>query len=219
MGRKKKITIGQENGHTVISGTAEDLTQTFKDATERIKNKNAIDVRSARLRDQLFCDYKYLFEASGATNKASITSEVPVHEDLVTAYKKLNPHLAVICEEVSPNEIVDIDDIGEYDDKIHEEGSLEHKMSHFVVTGFRLEGEGEREGVVLIGEKRLSTGEWLKLETPKVGWSDDYACVNELRVSIGDVIAEVEEYKDGKRAPEVQQSLFDEEENYAEEGL
>lgn len=189
------------------------------DSKKESPQKKAIEVRSASLKD-IFCNYSYDHTISpNITNRMKCEkSEVPVHTDLVSAFKKLNPHLATICEEVDWTTISDIDSIEDYDDQQHEGNSLEHKISAYGVSAFRLEGENEKEGVVLIGTRILSTGELLKLETPKKLWESDYAFINELRLAIYDVISEVEQYMGGKRAPDQQQSLFEEPE-FAEESL
>lgn len=133
----------------------------------------------------------------------------------------MNIHLALICEEIKAEEINDVDAIADYDKDVHALGSIEHRLSLFAVKSWQLQGEFEKEGVVLVGSKRLTTGDIVKLEAPKRRWKDEYRFINELRVAIYDCIYEVEEYHiNGKRAPERQSSLeFPEEESYVEEDL
>jgi hypothetical protein len=192
-------------------------------------DSSPIEIRSATL-NGLFCaPYTYnLRLGGGMTNKMLCKkSEVPVHEDLPATFRKLNVHLAVKCEVVEPESIRDIDGIAEYDAEIHEEKGVEHKVSHFDVTAWRLEGEGDDEGVVLIGTMALSTGERMKLETPSIEWEGDYPFVNELRMVVVDLQREVLLYALAKKRAPIQQSQIDypetetnhQEPDYAEAGI
>jgi hypothetical protein len=178
-----------------------------------------IIIKAAAIKDS-FCNYTYDQEiAPNTTDTVSRKSGLMVHDDMRAAFLALNPHLAVICEEVDGDEISDIETIEKFDEDTHKEGSLEHKISHFSVSAFKVDGTGENEGVTLIGQKRLKTGEFVKLETPKVKWEDnEYIYVNELRLAIEKCVEEVEAYMKGKCAPRlVQQELFEEEEKFADE--
>lgn len=48
----------------------------------------------------------------------------------------------------------------------------------------------------------------MQLVTPKVKWNGKYQFINELRGAIDKCIDEVEQYHNGKKAPDVQGELF-----------
>lgn len=222
MGRKKKTELSDVNvtvgsGGATLTTTGEKLIARLKAIEENRQEKKPIDIRSATVKDGMFCHYSYDHTvAANTTNDISVKSSVPIHDDMRNAFHKLYAHLAVICEEITVQEIGDIDNLPFGDDH-----PLNIKIGAFTVSSFRLDGKEEKEGVILIGWKRLSTGDLLKLEAPKIKWSAGYHFINELRVAIHDCIAEVEEYMKGKQAPPAQKSLFDAEDegSYAEEDL
>ncbi|OLY92477.1 hypothetical protein SAMN05444008_102407 [Cnuella takakiae] len=184
-------------------------------AAENMKAK-AIEVRGATLKD-LFCNYSYNHKlAPGTVNTVSTKSQVPVHDDLKAAFRKLDAHLAVICEEIPADAISNMDDLLPYDEDVHATGSIEHKVSMFTVNSFRLEGDSDNQSVILVGEKQLTTGDFVKLETPKTHLDSSYPFAHELNIALIDLVGEVEEYMQGKQAPPVQQELFAGEDDYAE---
>jgi len=112
----------------------------------------------------------------------------------------------VICEEIEPKKINDIDDIEDYNPDDHKETSLEFKVSKFFVDSFSITGTGEKEGVSISGSKMLSTGEYVKLSSPKTTWDGDYSFIMELRAVIDDAVLEVENYMNGKSQPKMVQT-------------
>jgi hypothetical protein len=222
MGRKKKtalsdVTVAVGSGDTTVITTGEKLMTRLQQIEDSRQHKKPIEIRSTVIKDGMFCHYSYDHTvAANTTNDISVKSSVPIHDDMRNAFHKLYAHLAVICEEITVQEIGDIDNLPYGDDH-----PLNMKIGAFTVSSFRLDAKDEKEGVILVGFKRLSTGDYLKLEAPKIKWSAGYHFINELRIAIHDCIAEVEEYMNGKQAPPAQKSLFDEaeEESYAEEDL
>lgn len=181
-----------------------------------MQNEN-IKIKSAEIKDELFCTYRHSIEvAKNISNDVTTKSKLPVHDDMKSAFRRLNGHLAVICEEVPASDIKDIDKVlcrpegtspEDYEKSLK---GLDKKLYAFVVTGISFEGTGENEGVVLTGKKKLSTGAWLMLTAPKITWEDNYDFMNELRISADDIKHEVEEYMNGKQAPKIEQGdLFE----------
>ena len=168
--------------------------------------EQSIKINAAALKDD-FCHYSYEI-TSGPTEGDELKRKgsLIVHNDLREAFKKLKPHLAVICEEINASDINDIEDIAEFDDTIHQLGGIEHKVSHFHVGSFSITGTGENESVVLAGTKMLSTGDYVELKSPKTEWEGQYHFINELRVAIDDATTEVERYMNGKSRPKVIQA-------------
>lgn len=219
MGRKKTngVEVSHENGTTTLSGTAEDISNALKNAGEKIeKARKPIEIRGAKIKS-IFCDYSYDHTvAPNTTNSVSVKSEIPAHEDLFKAFKKLVPHLAVICDEVKGDEIKDITLIPDID-------PVSEKLALFSVSSFRLDDYEAKEGVAITGEKRLSIGDSVGLVTPKIRWDNDkYQFVDELRIAVTELLFEVEEYMKGnKQAENPQQELpfTREEESYSEDEL
>jgi len=220
-GRTDGVEISRENGTTTISGTAESITDALKKAAERASEKakrKSIVITAAELVDQMFCNYKYEHSVGPNTvNKVTTKSEVPVHSDLVVAFRNLDAHLAVICEEVNPALIGDINDID------HEPTA--EAVQKFLVTHFIVDGSDDARSIVLKGTKDLSTGESIKLETPKIILDDSYPFATELSSTLQDLLREVEDYMKGTKQAENPQAELpfgdgtEEEEKFAEEEL
>ncbi len=122
------------------------------------------------------------------------------HEDLVLAFSLLRSHLAFICDlpETRDKELHQLDDDVE-------------ALERIKVTGFSIGGNGESEGVTLIGFKRLKGGRLLNLSTPFTKYVDEsgegYEYAAELSYLMNHVTDEVELYIDGKIAPDAQQEM------------
>jgi hypothetical protein len=183
------------------------------DIIEKAARKD-IEIRAAELKDQMFCNFQYKHTVGpNTTNSVSTKSEVPVHHDLVAAFRKLDVHLAVIREEIDANAIPDISDI-------HPNEGINDTINQFTVTQFKLDGTESAMSVVLIGTKQLSTGDAIKLETPKIAIDDSYQFSTELAFTIQECVSEVEQYMQGKQAENPQQELpFDNSDSIVEEGV
>lgn len=192
----------KEKTSTVIN-----MSELSKKAARMIANdeEKLYIITSATVKDD-FCNYSYEI-ASGITegDQLSRKGSLIIHEDLRLAFKALNIHLAVICEEVDHKIIKDVERIEDYDDELHKEGSIEHRVSCFHTSSFSITGTGENEGVILTGLKRLSTGEQVKLTSPQTPWSGNYPFINELKAAIDIAVYEVEEYMNGKSKPKLVQ--------------
>ena len=150
--------------------------------------------------NQLLADYEKHSNEGVEKDEVATRFGGKVHEDLLTAFEDLRIHLASKCEE------------GEYSDFVD---NLD-KLDNFKVTGISLSGDTEHEGVVITGQKRLSTNEVLVLNTPYIKLNPDntnYNHVKELDFAIKAVLSEVSQHiLDGKKAPSNQLSIFNEEE-------
>jgi hypothetical protein len=174
------------------------------------RSEDGIEIKGAVVKDE-FCHYSYEItegkcEGDKVTNRKG--SNI-VHDDMKLAFQALHPHLASICEEVDISPDMDISHIQKFDETVHREGGLEHKISHFTVYGFKLTGGGDNEALILMGEKRLSTGDHIGLTTHKIKWDDTtYHFVADLKAAVNSVILEVEEYMNGKCAPKLEQTAM-----------
>jgi hypothetical protein len=170
----------------------------FDDLLGSNESEQLIKIKSAQLKDE-YCNYSFEQRvALGVVNKFSVKSQVKFHNDLKDAFTKLNAHLAVICEEVAHKDIRDID-TGE--GRIQ---SITEKLEAFTVDAFHY----NNDAVTLIGQKLLSTGECVKLETPEVEMSGNYQFSNELLAAVLVLINEVLMYHNGdKKAPDPQREI------------
>lgn len=55
----------------------------------------------------LTCSYKELLPNNDERTHGGVKCTAPVHEDLVTAFNAFLPHLALICEEITPEQFID----------------------------------------------------------------------------------------------------------------
>lgn len=124
------------------------------------------------------------------------------HPDLLAAFAAFNGHLAIVCEEVQPEEIEDIETLQGINDYVSD------KLQHFLVHSVALEGSINAGGTfVLNGVKILSTAEEVGLLTPKKIFDPEYQFYNELYAAATTLIEEVSLYHYGKAAPPAQQAI------------
>ena len=118
-----------------------------------------------------------------------------VHQDMYDAFKALNVHLAFIDDafKYSGKEVASLDEVN--GDEIAE---------LFTVTGFKISGNEENEGFIIIGEKWVTTGS-IGLESPKISASSNYLFFDQLKEDIEAARTEVELYMNGKAAPKMEQ--------------
>lgn len=219
MGKESTADLGKDSNPIVITvgGNEKTIAHTFKNMIQGAKAESIgnqfIQIKAASLKGD-FCYYTYEFEVqykSGLTSSDKINRQgsLIIHDDMRKCFNRLNAHLAVICEEIPSEDISGIEGLSPYDDEIHRKGGIEHKVSHFYVSSFSISGIGENESVVLSGSKRLSTGDYVELKSPKTAWDGNYIFINELRVAIDDLKNEVELYMNGKSQPQLVQSKMD----------
>jgi hypothetical protein len=178
---RKKLTVSEE----VVEAIFE-------------KEKKPFHVISAQL-DDGYCTFN--LEHLTGVERGEITihkkRKLIAHDDLYKAFAKLNVHLAVI-DDVFKHAGVEITDI----DSLHN-----HDFTWlYTVTGFKIQGKDENEGVVLIGTKMVSGSGRFILESPKVALdkSSSYLWHNELKAAINHARYEVEQYHGGKGTLEEQ---------------
>lgn len=164
----------------------------------------SIEIKSAKLKDKMFLEYSFEETVDNGSNTVTKKSNLPIHEDLALAFKRVIPHFALLCEQRKDSpEIKKLMNAGVF----HED----EITKDFEVTGFTIGGSGDNEGVTLIGKRFLSTGKVLNLNSPFTKWDDEeYKYINDLSEHIETLRTEVFEYYNGKHAPLPQKSMFDE---------
>lgn len=117
------------------------------------------------------------------------------HPDLMGKLRALNVHLGVLSETIEapkslkkyPAELVEM----------------------LTTTAYSIGGKDDDEGIVLTGQKKLSTGKVLIMNTPFIRFDEVeiYRHVEHLRTTLDELEAEVVQYLEGKHAPDPQGEL------------
>ena len=167
-------------------------------------------IKKATLKDSgLYLEYDEIIENEEdgpVINVHKVMGGHKPHQDLTNAFKALHVHLALICEQMSENNgIVSIKKKSS-SEILSSMRTLEMVNQHSV-TGFSIGGEDEHEGVTLIGQRKLTSGDVLNLISPFKKWSSDYKHASDLEVEMQVVLQECLEYLHGKHAPNPQLEL------------
>ncbi|HXR85051.1 MAG TPA: hypothetical protein VN722_12115 [Hanamia sp.] len=160
--------------------------------------KRDYSITEAAIKDD-FCNYSFeVVKGIGIGDKASIKGKAgTIKESLRKAFTKFNVHLAFM-DDVFKNSNIEIEDI----DKLHDD---EH-TSLYSVTGFKINGGDENESIILVGNKYISSGGRITLETPKIFIHEHsgYKWYNELKQAADIARNEVAKYKEGNYIPVVE---------------
>lgn len=119
------------------------------------------------------------------------------HDDMVTKFDKLRPHLALICE---------------YDnaDNYTEENLDESDFDKMFVTQVTITGDNENAGVVLTGFRLLADGSKLNLVTPNLKFEHtEYPFAHELSEAVDELTAEALLCLSLRKRKIVQAEIFD----------
>ena len=149
----------------------------------------------ATLRDG-FCDYAMNIKQGAGVGNHTVKGEGLFKPDLHNAFQRLNVHLAII-DDIFLHAGLDIASVNEADNTTH--------SGLYDVTGIKLKGTEENLSVILVGDKRIVStgGERIQLQSPKILLvpGSIYKWYNELKEAIDIVLAEVNEYHNGKWDP------------------
>jgi len=166
-------------------------------AAADIKNIPARDYKivEAKLRDD-FCDYKYEITAGvGVHNVLGVKAKCGfVRDSLKTSFAEFNIHLAII-DDVFKNSGIEVENL---------ESMAGHELTMlFNVTGFKLKGDDDNLTIALIGNKYVSMGGRMELETDEIAIDElsSYKWKNELKAAAMDAANEVAMYKEGNYTP------------------
>lgn len=177
----------------VIEIDADKLQKLSDLANEKANEEKLIEIRSAALKD-MSCNYTYelLFgKTKGDVMKR--TGAQIIHEDLNNAFSEMDVFLAHIDGAFSSwaNNQTSIQDLEEHED-----------LNNYGVTGFKISGSDENKSVIIGGYKETGYG-IIHFETPKIKLSNTpYLYVEELNDRLKLALNEVEEYMNGKTAPQ-----------------
>lgn len=198
----KQNGIESVEGNTITVNNLDAFTHHLKNVSEKLNRPMVtVQIHKAKLTSMNYMDIEYnetlSFEDDQFTNEGTKKCTWDVHNDLKLLLDKLKPHLALMCEQIEETEMVDL---------WHEHPL----MSKIKVTGYVIGGEGEHEGVTLIGRRQLAHNRVLNLITPFTKWEDEhngYMYSHDVKTIITDLELEVIEYMNGKKAPSLQQKL------------
>lgn len=170
---------------------------------------SSITIKSGTLKGVYSLNYSYEKTIDGDKNDVKVSCNAPIHDDLKRAFYNLIPHLALICEEVLQDDVLQFITNG-FDEVDRDEESDQNKLKQkFNIQSFKVTGSGDSEGVQLSGYKLLSIGKSISISTPKIKWnSDDYQYTSELSEAVEACKIEVNEYLNGKYAPDNQLDMF-----------
>lgn len=118
-----------------------------------------------------------------------------VHPDLVNAFQKLAPHMALLCD------LRESDIIGKGKGKKAIDAIEPEHFSKFEIKSFSIGGDGE--GVTISGNKKLNSAQIFNINTPFQKYEDelsDYQWGSELAEAMERCKYEVQEYLNGKCA-------------------
>lgn len=203
--------IAKVEGNKVLINDTEKFNEHLKNKTAQLNSdfatQNNIKIRKAKIKDGLFLEADYVQELPGHSKKnISMSSTVPVHEDLTNAFVKLNKHLALLCDDLPCRAKT----IADWDTDA---------IVNYTVKGFSIGGNDENEGVTLSGNKEAKHG-IVNLNSPFQKWEgSEYKFMEELNADVEACLYEVEQYLfNGKRAPEKQLEMeFDKDNEVIEE--
>jgi hypothetical protein len=167
---------------------------------------SVITIKSGKVQGGMFLQYSFEEKKDDCTETVTKKSDLPIHEDCLKAYTNLIPHLILLCEQELINGTIKTA-ITEGVSDINDEESY---FKNYSVSEFKITGTANSEGVVISGNRFLSTGKSIGLSTPFIRWDDeDYKFINELIESIEALREEVYQYSQGKHAPLPKQTSFD----------
>lgn len=210
MSKQKKVetevtaTEQPSPSNTIVVNDVKSFTdklQKMTDGLGKSVESNSVRIKKAKIKDDLFLEVEYTEELPGHSKKdTKLSCTVPVHDDLKTAFAALTGHLAILCDDISHKgkSVSEIDP---------------DKIFGYNVRGFSIGGNGESEGCSINGSKEAKHG-LVNLNSPFQQWEkSDYKLIHDLAGDIQRCEYEVKEYLfNGKRAPERQLGLFDDQE-------
>jgi hypothetical protein len=159
-------------------------------------------VKAAVKNDRCEVTFEENFTESNYSNNVTKKCSQIVHADLKKALDRLKIHMVIVCEQKEAEELLselhrdDSDEAMKYFEEFDTE-----RLANYLVTGFSIGGSDENQGVTLIGQKLLASGQVLNLISPFVKYEDNdgYEFAAELSSDIEAACYEVEQYLFGEK--------------------
>lgn len=227
---EKKVKVakgaGTKNDPVVFNGVDE-IKEIISEQTSGIIDsaESHIRILKGKIKDGNFLEAEYEMTESIKNRKGeveyksithhSIKSKRYIHFDLAEAFKKLNPHLPLLCEiVVLSKEQAEIMADSFEDGSVYQMGIFKK----YSCTGFSIGGNDEHEGITLIGRKSLRNKRVLNLVSPfqkfeAAEHEEPYEYEYHLNIAMSRVVEEIKLFIDGKCAINPQLSMFEGEED------
>ena len=157
---------------------------------EDLENKE-VEIKGASISDAL-CAYSYEL-MKGPTKGDTLNRKGAhiVHDDLQIKFDQLDVFFAHLDDAYTGN--TNVTPLAELE--------TESETEKYHVTGFKISGVEENKSVILSGWKEVTNG-IVKFDTPKIKYSSAYLYLSEMKERVQSAIDEVEEYMNGKTAPQ-----------------
>jgi hypothetical protein len=156
-----------------------------------------IEIKKAKLTKGRTVILEYSEFSSGVEKRFSGAESTNLYDkDLEGAFKKLVPHLVIICDQKGDSEITDLE-------------NCEQPTAGYKVTGFVCGGMEDTAGVTLVGQKIIDGNKVINLVSPFTMFTDDYIYAGELATDIEIAKTEIYEYFFNGKSAVKQGDLFE----------
>lgn len=157
-------------------------------------SEKEVEIKTASLKDAL-CNYSYeLLMGKTAGDVITRKGNHIIHEDLENAFKSFNVFLAHLDDAFTGNDnTTELEFLRE-----------EPETEKYNVSGFKITGVEENKAIILIGSKNVDNGV-ISFTAPKIKLNGSYLYLAPLHQSLDNAIYQVEEYMNGKTAPQPEQ--------------
>lgn len=177
-----------------------------------------IVIQKAQL-NGIFLSYEFEQKDTDSNNLMKVKSDLPVHDDLRTAFRNLIPHFAFICDQVTDEKLVEkaINDPLLYTgDK---ETAPDVAFFKYQVYAVSLNTKKGNNKITMHGCRQVGElFDEISFSSPEIDLdSDKYKHTAKLSEMVELLKSEVVAYMEGKHAPKTQMEMFNEEEEEADE--
>lgn len=188
--KEKPIVLNAANLEKGIDAIAELLT-----------DDRDVIIKGGQIHDgKLNYSFEKLKAPGKGTKEKAIGPDI-VHSDLMEAFKRLNVHLAVIDDAFKSK-------MKKKDTRLEDLAADHEVVELYDVSGFEIKGKEEDEKVILIGTKYVSLGGRMDIKSIPVNMGlTTYKFYNELKADMDFVRMEVEEYRNGKCTPVLEDDI------------
>ena len=179
---------------------------------------NTITIKSIKITNGMFLKVTYdELQENSVIDTLTRKSTAPVHDDLKAAMRKLDIHLALLCEEVEIEKVKNFDEVdklvAQFRETLNEDlfgNKVVQRCCSFHVDSISTNGENLQESVLIGGCKTLSNLKSVSLTTPSTAESETYPYkfIQQLNEAVYILEEEVKLFLfEGKQAPKRQQEL------------
>lgn len=168
-----------------------------------------ITIKKAAIRGSLFLNYEFEQTDTDVKNLIKTNSDAPIHDDLRWKFKQMIPHFALICEQITDEDLIKkiIENPSHY--LADRDSSIDQTLFDYRVTEFQIIEKDGEEKIKLFGFRQLKSFAEISFSTPSISLSDsEYPFITELNDLIEETKKEILAYMQGKTAPKAQMEMF-----------